>query len=315
MSTAFFPLGMNNNLNPQGYVPWKGVNPSGSTSGTIRPLTNKDPTNDSSIGFGLPRPIKHARKGRDVSVLMVDPNNPTMYVQSRLNKSSNTGSLVKQLIDTPGGFTVAQNDASLVANTGVGIKVVSSNFLNLKYLTEKPSVKIENTVWPGPCFDASANNVPSFSFCNPERNARRRSMYASTNLKKNYYTRLEEYRFARCKTFIQNEANFKNYDNDYIYSNDTPPVPIYSGFDEVGCPCVAYKPNNPQFCIQGAVASSTLMLKLNVDTISTNAASLKNAAGTYLNVNDLNQGSNPANVFIYKNKVPVCVKKNCVPRK
>lgn len=245
MSSAFFPLGMNHNINQQqAYRPWKGVNPSGSTAGTIRPLTNKDPTNDTAIGFGLPRPIKHARRGRDVSV-----------EQNRLNQSSGTGNLVKQLIDIPGGFTVSQNDYP----TGAGINVVSSNFLNLDYKSEKPPVGGYKN--QGPCF---INNIPSFSFCNPERNARRRTMYASTNLKKNYYNRLEEYRGARCKTFSQNEASFKNYDNEYIPRQ----------YDEVGCPCVVYKPNNQKFSKQGAVSSSTRLLDLNVKTI--NVASFKN---------------------------------------
>ena len=302
MSTAFFPLGMNNNLNPQGYVPWKGINPIGSTSGTIRPLTNNDPTNNSSIGFGLPRPIKHARKGRDFSV-----------DQTRISKSSGTGTLVKQMIDIPGGFTVSQDAAATTANSGVGINIVSSNFINKNDLTEKPPIGGGSISQP-PCYNVHANNAPSFSFCNPEKNARRRAMGASTKLNKKYYTRHEEYRVARCKSFVQNEAYFKNYDNDYIYSNTNPPVPIYSGINEVGCPCdlntpcVVYKPNNPQFCKQGAVDSSTRTFKLDVDTITTNAASLKNTAGAYANV--VNQGANPANSFIYKNKSTQCVKTN-----
>lgn len=305
MSTAFFPLGMNNNLNPQGYVPWKGINPIGSTSGTIRPLTNNDPTNNSSIGFGLPRPIKHARKGRDFSA-----------EQNRLSKSSSTGTLVKQMIDIPGGFTVAggyntvaQNERSTTANSGVGITIVSSNFLNKNNLTEKPPVGGGSIAQP-PCYNVQENNAPSFSFCNPEKNARRRAMGASTVVNKKYFTRLEEYRVARCKTFVQNQAYFKNYDNDYTYSNTNPPVPIYSGFEEVGCPCVVYKPNNQQFCVQGAVDSSTRTFKQDVVTITTNAASLKNAAGAYPNV--VNQGANPANSFIYKNKSTQCVKTQCV---
>ena len=284
MSSAFFPLGMNNKFNQRSYMPWKGVNPSGSTSGTIRPLTNNDTTNNYPSGFGLPRPIKHARRGRDMSI---------NQDESRLNKSSNTGNLVTQIMDTPGGFAVTEG--------GDGIKVVSSNFLNLDYLTEKPSTAIMNTVWPGPCLKNDANNVPSFSLCNTEKKARRRTMSASTIVKKNYYTRHEELRRANCKSFAQNEAQFKNYDNQYGVGQ----------YDEVGCPCVVYKPNNKQFAQQGAVSCSTRMLKLNVETISTNTASLKNTAGTYLNVNDLNSGSNPALGFIYKNKSETC-KSKCV---
>lgn len=296
MSSAFFPLGMNNNLNPQGYVPWKGINPIGSTPGTIRPLTNNDPTNNSSTGFGLPRPIKHARLGRDVSG------------QNRLNKSSGTGTLVKQMIDIPGGFTVAggyntvlQNAAATTANSGVGITIVSSNFINKNNLTEKPPIGGGSIAQP-PCYNVDANNAPSFSFCNPEKNARRRAMGASTNLNKKYFTRLEEYRVARCKTFVQNEANFKTYDRTVDGIE----------YDEAGCPCVVYKPNNQQFSQQGAVDSSTRTFKLNVNTITTNAASLKNTAGAYANV--VNQGSNPANSFIYKNKSTQCVKTQCVDK-
>ena len=281
MSSAFFPLGMNNKFNQRSYVPWKGVNPSGSTSGTIRPLTNNDTTNDYPAGFGLPRPIKHARRGRDMSINQDD---------SRLNKSSNTGNLVSQIMDTPGGFAVSEG--------GDGIKVVSSNYLNLDYLTEKPSTAIVNTVWPGPCLKNDANNVPSYSLCNTEKKARRRTMSASTIVKKNYYTRHEEYRTAKCKSFAQNEAQFKNYDNQYGPGQ----------YDEVGCPCVVYKPNNKQFSQQGAVSCSTRLLKLNVDTISTNTASLKNTAGTYFTVNS---GTNPALGFIYKNKSETC-KSKCV---
>ncbi len=43
---------------------WKGSNYiTGSRPTNIRPLTNKDPTNDYPSKFGLPRPMKHYRKG------------------------------------------------------------------------------------------------------------------------------------------------------------------------------------------------------------------------------------------------------------
>jgi len=58
-----------------------------------------------------------------------------------------------------------------------------------------------------------------------------------------------------------------------------------------GCAQVYYKPNNPQFAKQGAVSSSTRILKLNVDTIST-AAALNNKKNAQTN--------------IYKDKTPAC---------
>ena len=53
-------------------------------------------------------------------------------------------------------------------------------------------------------------------------------------------------------------------------------IPFAGVSNPNGCKLTVYKPNNYQFAQQGAVSSSTRMLKLNVDTISTNAASIHN---------------------------------------
>jgi len=380
MSTAQYPLGMksyNNHLPQGGYKSWKGdgvlSNPVGITAGTIRPLTNNDPTNNFKTGFGLPRPIKHARKGRgfNYTVLVANEQNPTEYVEvtmNRASKSSSMGTLVKQMIDTPGGFSVSQNAPNEISNiqsldnqcnqcTGIG--VIASYYPNTTYLTENPENNTQNAVW---C-------------CNAEKKARRRTVYASTNLKKNYYTTLQQYRQNRCKTYEQRAFNFQtnipvelvginsfvteeavqfakpgsplallntylancqpngeiydatenalvakmlsillrqsiitqqqynnfnqtsnsNLDELYNYLNSLPDVnkvPALNAFvafinnpyygvpfsgpsNPVGCKLVVYKPNNPQYAKQGAVSSSTRMLKLNVDTISTNAASIQ----------------------------------------
>jgi hypothetical protein len=72
-----------------------------------------------------------------------------------------------------------------------------------------------------------------------------------------------------------------------------------------GCKRVYYKPNNPQFAKQGAVANSTRLLKLNVQTIETNAANIKRDRS--INVaNELVNGNLPATPFIYKMKSPAC---------
>ena len=95
MSSAFYPQGMNswNNRLPQGgYKTWKGSgdfsNPVTVTSTHIRPLTNNDPGNVFPTGFGLPRPIKHYRKGTvipvPVPVLVQDPSNPGQYIEQSL---------------------------------------------------------------------------------------------------------------------------------------------------------------------------------------------------------------------------------------
>ena len=72
-----------------------------------------------------------------------------------------------------------------------------------------------------------------------------------------------------------------------------------------GCSVVQYKPNNPQFAQQGAVSSSTRILKLNVTTIEKNAASIQKNRNPNLS-NQLTVGEFPATSYIYKNKAPVC---------
>ena len=72
-----------------------------------------------------------------------------------------------------------------------------------------------------------------------------------------------------------------------------------------GCSQVYYKPNNPQFAKQGGVSSSTRILKLNVDTISTAAAGVRKLKGA--NVAAQLTSGNPVSVpFIYKFKTPAC---------
>lgn len=211
MSSAFYPLGMNsyNNRLPQGgYVTWKGGNPVGITSGTIRPLTNKDVGNNYPAPFGQqpaapglhcrkPRPIKHARKGSSLLMPAVTYDDETyqdyINVYRNLNrevKSSSQGTLVKQMIDNPGSFSVT--DSKINNPDQRGICVVSGFYPNKAYLTENPE---------------PISTTPTFC-CNAEKKARRRVVYASTNLKKNYFTTLEQYRQNRCQTYEQRVFNF-----------------------------------------------------------------------------------------------------------
>ena len=72
-----------------------------------------------------------------------------------------------------------------------------------------------------------------------------------------------------------------------------------------GCSQVFYKPNNPQFAKQGGVSSSTRILKLNVDTISTAAARQRKLRGANAAAS-LTNGEPPFTPYIYKDKVPIC---------
>lgn len=86
-------------------------------------------------------------------------------------------------------------------------------------------------------------------------------------------------------------------------------LPLSGPSNPVGCQLVVYKPNNYQFAKQGAVDSSTRNLKLNVDTISTNAASIQNYNNTgpfLVDANELYAGGNNNNTNLVKNKAPNC---------
>lgn len=187
----------------QGYKSWKGfsVPPANKNNviGTIRPLTNNDVSNSAETGFGLARPIKHPRRGRDIS--------------GRMN---------------------SQESAFLID----ALPNVSNDFVNK--IACKPIYK--NT---------------------PEAKARRRSMYANTNLKPDYFNSLQACREKRCQTFEQRSFNFERNLSEadgVFYANCQP--------NKQGCKEVFYKPNNAQFAQQGAVSASTRLLKLANDTLN-----------------------------------------------
>jgi hypothetical protein len=104
---------------------------------------------------------------------------------------------------------------------------------------------------------------------------------------------------ALSNTYVANcQPNILNYQE--AYDNSFNPLNNFSS-----CRLVVYKPNNPQYAQQGAVSSSTRMLKLNVTTIETNAASFKkNAQGVKITTSNITSSSQPGMPFILKNKVP-----------
>ena len=98
---------------------------------------------------------------------------------------------------------------------------------------------------------------------------------------------------------------------DYLYQLAANPYngSVVSGpSNPKGCAQVYYKPNNPQYAKQGAVSSSTRILKLTVDTINTSAYNQRklksgNPANT---ATAIQYGFNPNTPFIYKDKAPSC---------
>lgn len=98
---------------------------------------------------------------------------------------------------------------------------------------------------------------------------------------------------------------------DYLYQLAANPYngSVVSGpSNPKGCSQVYYKPNNPQFAKQGAVSSSTRILKLNVDTINTSAYKQRRlkSSNPPNTATAIQYGFNPNTPYIYKDKVPPC---------
>jgi len=197
MATAFYSLGMVNEFNQansQPYKSWKGrglfSNPINIASGNLRPLTNLDPANSAPSKFGLPRPIKHYRKGR--SIVIRDDNIPFVekqYYSNRIVQSSVPNDLIKQSIDNPGSIITKQKNIN--CNDCKGITMTDS-YMPSPYLTENPLPKSTN----------------AYFCCNAESKALKRVLPASTLLKKNYFTTTYQKLYNRCQTFEQRQFNF-----------------------------------------------------------------------------------------------------------
>ena len=221
MSSAVYPLGMrtyNNAVLTGGYKTWKGTGnhsfPVAITSGNIRPLTNNDPTNNAPAPFGKPRPIKLYRRGTTTPIPLIvqDSSNPNNYItvnSNRAVKSSTPGNLIDRTMWSPGQFSVKQNPSTEIneetqldkdCKTCNGIGLVTS-FKPQRYLTNNPEEVSTN-------YPRSIPGVATIC-CNPEKKARRMCLPTSTNVKKDYFQTLQQYRQNRCQTYVQRAFNFR----------------------------------------------------------------------------------------------------------
>lgn len=220
MATAFYSLGMVNEFNQansQPYRSWKGrglfSNPINIASGNLRPLTNLDPANSAPSKFGLPRPIKHYRKGR--SIVIRDENIPFVerqYYTNRIVQSSVPNDLIKQSIDNPGSIITKQKEIDCSNCKGI---TMTDSYMPSPYLTENPLPKTMN----------------SYFCCNAEAKALKRTLPASTLLKKNYFTTNYQKLYNRCQTFQQRQFNFLyetpfNENNPIVSNNVKPGEPL-----------------------------------------------------------------------------------------
>lgn len=323
---------------------WKSNPKQGIAPTNIRPLTNNDPGNIFPTGFGLPRPIKHYRKGRViVSADEMDALPPSIARNVQRTVASSTTSYIQPNTSV----------SSSSCQTCKGNNVIS----NLDASTDKTKIWCNKTF----C-------------CNEERKARRRVLPPNTNVSNQYFQTTYMKLHNRCQTFQQRQFNFVRglerlldqypgvaermlkpggaltVSTDVYYVAQC--VPQEQGVvreiarqlaadgliaEEVAnqpdisittlltmltpdvrakvmqvahqsfskqCARVYYKPNNPQFASQGAVSSSQRTLKLAVNTL--------NASGTPVNqmATALQYGFNPNDVFTSKQKILPCNESN-----
>jgi hypothetical protein len=202
------------------------------------------------------------------------------------------------------------NDAT---NSGRAFTTV---FGNNSYLTPStPNELYNNAVY---FTDISENVYQKCISCDPESNVIKSGV---TLLSKKYYTTRGAYLQARCKTFNQKSSPLPKAGVTYIDANGNPLWPSDSNngpqvFNMANCPkgcqpggtvTTIYKPNNVNFGVQGAVDSSTRLLRLKQQTVDKNGASFASAYGLAA-ANAGKYSANPTAPYFIKSKVNICNK-------
>jgi len=142
-----------------------------------------------------------------------------------------------------------------------------------------------------------------------------KSLLDANFITKEEYDTLINSSLSNVQEFVKSLQSILNEDQykliiAYLYELAANPYngsPLSGPSNPRGCAQVIYKPNNPQFAKQGGVSSSTRILKLNVDTISTAVARRRSLLGYNPN-NAISSAyaSSQDNSLIYKDKVPSC---------
>ena len=144
-------------------------------------------------------------------------------------------------------------------------KVQNDGFIQVGNPDDKDSYKIYTGIYE-----------TKYIGCCPENNIIKS---ANTRLSNAYYSSNAQYLRARCKKYEQKlNVNLIRDDPKALKNNE-----FSTGMCNLNTPkcynTTIYKPNNTQFQTQGAVSSSTRLLKLQVDTITQNGCSFNSAWG------------------------------------
>jgi hypothetical protein len=297
---------MTTNTTTQAYESWKGTTGTYPARNAIvpsnsRPSTNgvNDNPNDYQSAFGTARPLKIWRKQ------LIPPK-----------KTASASRVSGSQLSRPGGSVSTGTDVncpSCADNTNVA-SVNTMVFGNNSYLT----TATPNNVYANADYitDPANNIYDKCVSCDPVSNVIKTGV---TKLNKKYYTTSKAYLYARCKTFDQKAMTEKRTGITYIDSNGKPVLPSDSenGSQVYNMPtcsaiCEAtgkrvstiYKPSNAQYAVQGAVDSSTRMMRLRQQAMNKNGASFASAYGAAAaNAGKYSTIDTP---YFVKSKVNIC---------
>lgn len=245
---------------------------------------------DKSNAF-RPRPLKHWRKQYGTN------NDP--------RQTNNNKTLINNYMQ-PGGYIVndiskCNNDCNHTVRGAVSIlhdktNTCDSSGISFNYITcsgEKNCIKYDIPTKARKRVLFSYNNNKS---CNPNKS----------------YISYQQYNYARCKTYKQNIATQCS---PYCCKSNSSDNLSDSSCCECGCNLnspiyhtpyckvrAIVKPNNPKYHQQGAVSSSSRILRAKLNAINKNARSIGNKYGDAAQ-NALNYNGQPEAPFINKEKM------------
>ena len=301
--------------------------------GLHRPNTNGVPSNIHQHDFDGPefkaRPIKHWR--RQLVPTTINTGSGITGPSQPIGSSGQRNATVGLLMDRPGAVSYV-GDASCEC-----VQQPGNSYTISEYFLEVPKNKgtiVENQgVVDNGDYEINTGIYSTRCIgCNPQNNVIKS---ASSLLSRAYYSDTTGYLKSRCKTYQQNASINRTSGVTYLGPNgqhiwatsSANGSQVYQTNDIYkprvnphacggsGASTVIFKPNNYQYSVQGAVDSSTRIEKLKLNTINTNANSLRSAFGNEAASACKFTGSGDTPYFL-KNKYqpPICSETNLIAR-
>ena len=300
--------------------------------GLHRPNTNGVPSNIYQHDFEGPefkaRPIKHWRRqlvptSVNVTGSSSAPSGPLQPIGSSGRRNATVG----LLMDLPGAVSYVGDASCKCVKQPGNSYTISEHFL--KTPKNKGTIIENQGVIDNGDYEINTGIYNTrYICCTPQNNIIKS---ATSLISRAYYSDTFGYLKSRCKTYQQNASinrtsgvTYLGPDGQHIWATSSangsqvyqtndiynPRVNPYACGGS-GASTVIFKPNNYQYSVQGAVDSSTRIEKLKLNTINTNANSLRSAFGNEAASACRFTGSSDTPYFL-KNKYqpPICSQKN-----